>query len=421
MISLFVKTLSFFFFLSVPIYLIAQDTTQQIIHNRYNSAAQQEKPYVILISADGFRYDFAKKYNAENLLRLSEGGVSAESMLPSFPSLTFPNHYSIVTGMYPAHHGIVDNSFFDEHKNVSYSMGRRDAVRDSSWYGGTPLWVLAEEQKMLSASFYWVGSEAAIAGIKPTYDYNYNEAINMERRLEIVKDWLQLPADKRPHLITFYLPQVDHAGHTFGTAAKETGDSVHFVDDAVGKLTAIIATLNLPVNYIFVSDHGMTDVDTLHTIPLPSGIDTSKFKILNSDVMLHLYAKDKNDVQPTYEKLKAIAEDYDVYLTTAMPTQWHYSKQDDRYNRIGDIILISHLPKVFKVSNRKITPGKHGFDPAFKDMHATFYAWGPQFKQHKKIGTFENVNIYPLITKILGLSFTEKIDGNIEVLENILK
>lgn len=408
--------------LFVSLTLIAQDTTQQIINNRFNSLAQQDKPYVILISADGFRHDFADKYHAENLIHLSNQGVCAASMQPSFPSLTFPNHYTIITGMYPAHHGLVNNSFYDENKNASYSMGRRDAVRDSSWYGGTPLWVLAEEQQMISASFYWVGAEAAVHGIKPTYFYYYNESINIDKRIDIVKNWLQLPADKRPHLITFYLPEVDHAAHKYGTNAKETGDSVHFVDDAIGKLTAAVSTLHLPVNYIFVSDHGMTDVDVTNTIPLPSVIDTAKFKIPGgADALVHLYAKDKNDVQPTYEKLKAVAKDYDVYLTTAMPAQWHYSKTDDRYNRIGDIILIPHLPKVFNINNRKISPGKHGFDPALKDMQAVFYAWGPQFKTHKKIGSFENIHVYPLVAKILGLSYTEKIDGNIEVLENILK
>lgn len=416
------RSLSFISCFFILFSLSAQDTTQQIIPNRFNSAAQQEKPYVILISADGFRNDFAEKYQAKNLLRLSNEGVCAASMQPSFPSLTFPNHYTIATGMYPAHHGLVNNSFYDENKKASYSMGRRDAVQDSSWYGGTPLWVLAEEQQMISASFYWVGSEAAVHGIKPTYFYYYNETIGIDKRIDIVKNWLQLPADKRPHLITFYFPEVDHGAHKYGTNAKETGDSVHFVDDAIGKLTSAVDALHLPVNYIFVSDHGMTDVDITNTIPLPSVIDTAKFKIPGgADALVHLYAKDKNDVQPTYEQLKAVAKDYDVYLTTAMPVQLHYSKADDRYNRIGDIILIPHLPKVFNINNRKITPGKHGFDPALKDMQATFYAWGPQFKQHKKIGSFENIHVYPLVAKILGLSYTEKIDGNIKVLENILK
>lgn len=405
----------------ISLHLFSQDTTQLIVRDRANSKEQEDKPYVILISADGFRYDFADKFNAENLQNLRKEGVCAAYMQPSFPSLTFPNHYSIVTGLYPAHHGLVDNVFWDENKKAGYSLAKKETVRDSSWYGGTPLWVLAEEQHMLSASFYWVGSEAAVLGIKPTYDYNYSEAISMDKRIDIVKSWLQLPEDKRPHLITLYLPQVDHAAHKFGTGAKQTGDSVRFVDDAIGKLTTAIATLNLPVNYIFVSDHGMTDVDTANSIPLPYAIDTAKFKVFNSDALLHLYAKDKNDVQPTYEQLKSVAKDFDVYLATNMPAQWHYSKSDDRFNRIGDIILIPQLPKVFNINNRKITPGKHGFDPALTDMHATFYAWGPQFKQHMKIPGFENVNIYPIVAKILGLTYTEQIDGNLDVLKNILK
>jgi predicted AlkP superfamily pyrophosphatase or phosphodiesterase len=304
--------------------LFAQDTIQHVVPGRINSKEQQTKPYVILISADGFRYDFAQKFNAENLLRLSKEGISSDYMQPSFPSLTFPNHYTIVTGLYPAHHGLVDNSFFDEHKKASYSMSKKDAVRDSSWYGGTPLWVLAEEQHMLSASFYWVGSEAAMHGIKATYNYHYSEAISIDKRIDIVKSWLQLPADKRPHLITFYLPQVDHGAHKYGTNAKETGDSVRFVDDAIGKLTAAVATLNLPIDYIFVSDHGITDVDTANTIALPSAIDTSKFTMASGDALLHLYAKDKNNIQSAYEQLKSAAKDYDVYLATNTPAQWHY-------------------------------------------------------------------------------------------------
>ncbi|MEP6847015.1 MAG: ectonucleotide pyrophosphatase/phosphodiesterase, partial [Panacibacter sp.] len=337
---IFISLLSFIILSFISLKLFAQDTSQQIISDRFNSSIQQEKPYVILISADGFRYDFAEKFNATHLLHLRNEGIYAESMLPAFPSVTFPNHYTIVTGMYPAHHGLVNNTFYDENKKVAYSMSRRDAIRNSSWYGGTPLWVLAEQQYMISASFYWVGSEAPILGIRPTYYYNYNEAISIDKRIEAVINWLQLPADKRPHLITFYLPEVDHAAHKYGTNAKETGDSVHFVDDAIGKLTSAVDALNLPVNYIFLSDHGMTDVDTTSGIPLPPFIDTSKFKIPNGDIMLQLYAKDKNDVQPTYEKLKAVANEYDVYLTTNMPAQWHYNKSDDYYNRLGDIILI---------------------------------------------------------------------------------
>src|SRR5574338_438511 len=148
------------------------DTTQKIISGRINSPEQQLKPYVILISADGFRYDYADKYEAKNLLQLSSEGVRAESMIPSYPSLTFPNHYTIVTGLYPSHHGLVNNFFYDRNRKAFYSMRNPKTVKDGTWYGGTPLWVLAEQQQMLTASFYWVGSEADIKGVLSTYYYS---------------------------------------------------------------------------------------------------------------------------------------------------------------------------------------------------------------------------------------------------------
>ena len=354
-------------------------------------------------------------------LRLSKQGVAASSMIASFPSLTFPNHYTIVTGLYPAHHGLVNNNFYDENKKASYSLGNKKAVADSSWYGGTPLWVLAEKQNMLSASFFWVASESAIQGVRPTYYYNYSDAFKIDQRINAVKSWLLLPADKRPHFITFYFPEVDHESHTYGPDSKQTEEAVHFVDESIGKMAEMVDALHLQVNFIFVSDHGMTAVDTAHSIQIPAALDTNKFIIPRGDALVQLYAKDKKDILPTYEALKKEAKEYDVYLTQNMPTRWHYGKKDDRYNRLGDIILTPHLPMCFNFGKRPVTPGKHGFDPALPDMHATFYAWGPQFKNNKKIDGFENVDIYPLVAKLLGLTYTEKIDGRLKVLKNVLK
>ena len=401
--------------------IFAQDTTQYIIPGRENALNQQQKPYVILISADGFRYDLAEKYDAEFLKKISLEGVKAVSMKPSYPSLTFPNHYSIITGLYPSHHGIVDNTFYDKARNQFYRIRDKKAVQDPTWYGGVPLWVLAERQKMLSASFYWVGSESHIDGVDPTYYFNYNEAIPIDRRIEILKEWLQLPADKRPHFITFYFPEVDHAEHRYGTNSPETRDAVQFVDHSMQKMNEMCAQLNLPINFIFVSDHGMTNMDTLHTIPRPLVIDTSKFIIASGTSIAHLYAKNKKDIKPTYKKLKAVAKDYDVYLAKRIPKRWHYSKKDDRFDRIGDILLVPHLPQGFSFSGRKISFGEHGFDNSLAEMQATFYAWGPAFKEHYQIGNFTNINIYPLIADVLGLNIDSKIDGKLKVLEGILK
>lgn len=405
-----------------PVFLFAQvDIAQHIVPGRSNSEQQQQKPYVILISADGFRYDLADRYHATHLQQLRSNGVAAKAMIPSYPSLTFPNHYTLVTGLYPSHHGLVDNTFYDRKRNEIYRLGNRKVVEDSSWYGGTPLWVLAEQQHMVTASFYWVGSESAIKGVRPTYYYRYNDSIDMDTRIEQVKNWLTLPEDKRPHFITFYMPQVDHEEHMYGPESKQAEEAVHFIDEKIAQMVHMTDSLKLPVNYIFLSDHGMMTVDTTNTLSLPSAIDTTKFKVPDSDVLLHLYAWNASDVQPTYTALKKQAVGFDVYLAGNTPPRWHYSTSDDRYNRIGDILLVPKPPRAFNIHHRKTTPGKHGYDNALPQMWATFYAWGPAFKQHLQIDAFENVNVYPLIAKILGLNITEKIDGSIKVLEPVLK
>lgn len=408
-------------FLIQTVYVLAQtDTAQKVIAGRSNSKEQQDKPYVIMISADGFRYDYAEKYHADHLLALASDGVKAESMIPSFPSVTFPNHYTMVTGLYPSHAGLVINNFYDRTLQRFYSY-KGPTVSEGIWYGGTPLWVLAEKQQMVTASYFWVGSEAPIQGILPTYYYKYNSAAPINQRISTVVSWLKLPADKRPHLITFYLPQVDHEGHKHGPDSKEVENAVHFIDSAVYQLTEAVKTTGLNVNYIFVSDHGMTTVDTAHTMKLPATVDTSKFIVSGDGLLVELYAKNVNDIPKTYEQLKKEAKDYDVFLRVNMPEHFHYGKSDDWHNRIGDILLIARWPKIFALGKYKPDPGQHGYDPAVvKDMHATFYAWGPAFKSHTQVAPFPNVDIYPVVTQILGLNYAEKIDGTKHLANEVL-
>lgn len=397
------------------------DTVQKIVTGRKNSIEQQKKPYVILISADGFRYDYAQKYQASHLLELSSAGVRATSMIPSYPSVTFPNHYALVSGLYPSHSGLVNNVFYDRDRRDSYFMGDKNKVADGSWYFGSPLWVLAEQQHLLSASFYWVASEAAIQHITPTYYYTYNEKINIHNRINAVINWLNMPAEDRPHFITFYFPQVDHAGHVYGPDAPETAREVHFVDSAVNELTKAVKTTGLDVNFIFVADHGMTNVDKDHPISIPAAIDTSKFIISGDGTLVELYAKNGADIQTAYSNLKQKAKDYDVYLKTNIPAKLHYGQTDDWHNRIGDILLIPHHPKIFNLWGKKINPGWHGYDPGLiKDMHATFLAWGPAFKPHTVIQPFENVDVFNLVKSILGLSYAGKIDATDKLAHTVL-
>ena len=401
--------------------LHGQDTIQQVVSGRKNSATQLNKPYVILISADGFRYDYADKYNAVNLLQLRSSGVQAKSMIPVYPSVTFPNHYSIATGMYPAHHGLVYNQFYDRGRKATYSIGNRKTVEDGSWYGGTPIWVLAEQQGMLSASYYFVGTEAAIKQTYPTYWYRFGENTDINYRINKVVDWLKLPEDIRPHFITFYISNVDHDGHMFGPDALQTEVAVQFVDKAIGSMVEKVSALGLPVNYIFLSDHGMAAVDTVTRINIATMIDTSRFIMRGGGTSLHLYAKDTTDIEPTYQLLKKKERFFTVYRREDIPAKWHYTKTDDRFNRIGDIFIAPQYPKVLSGYGNRISPGAHGFDPSIKKMHASFYAWGPQIKTGKTIRSFENIHVYPLICRLLGLTYTEQIDGDPKVLEKIIR
>ncbi|MBL7740510.1 MAG: alkaline phosphatase family protein [Chitinophagaceae bacterium] len=412
-------------FVGLTFYVLAcsaqPDTVQKIITGRTNSAEQQQKPYVILISADGFRYDYAEKYGAKNLLALANSGVKAEAMIPSYPTVTFPNHYSIATGLYPSHHGLVNNYFYSPGRKQFYSMKDRQAVRDGTWYGGIPVWVLAEQQHMLSASFYWVGSEAAIKGIRPTYYYQYNEDIPIERRIQGVVDWLELPADRRPHLITFYIPEVDDAGHDYGPDAPETARAVKWVDSVVQKLYETVQATGLRVNFLFVSDHGMTNIETIHTLPMPAAVDTGKFYIPRGFELAALYAKNKKDIRPVYRKLKKQEKGFTAYLKTNMPSYLCYSKKDDHMNVIGDILLVPDWPRTFNFYSGHPDPGAHGFDPLrVKDMQAVFYAWGPDLK-NIQIPAFENIHVYPVMARLLGLSYTHTIDGNAELADRIVK
>lgn len=418
-----------FFFILFSVLFFSQkkevDTAQIIIPNRYNSVEAQTKPYVIMISADGFRYDYAKKYNAQNLLNFAEKGVQAKAMIPSFPSVTGPNHYTLVTGMVPSHTGFVDNYFYDAKRNDYFSMSNRDKISDGSWLGGIPLWSLAELQGVLSASLFWVASNSDAGKIRPTYYYDYHEKFTADQKISIVLNWLKLPEEKRPHFISFYFPEVDKAGHIFGPESKETAEAVKFVDETVGRLISEINALNLPnVNFIFVSDHGMIDVDTKHPIKIPEMLfDKSRFDFVSGQTLLRIHVKNPNEIKEVYRDLKKNrSKDYKVYLTDRFPKRLQYSTKDDRFGRIGEILLVPNAPKIFLRPDENTKSGKHGYNPyQVPEMKATFYAWGPAFKQNFEIGEFRNVNVYPLVAEILGLKISEPIDGNIKVLKKTLK
>src|ERR1700722_2650583 len=278
-------------------FAFAQDTAPVIaVSNPPNTAVQQAKHYVVLVSLDGFRWDYPGKYGTPHLLALGAAGASApEGMLPVYPSLTFPNHISIVTGLYPEHHGIVGNSFWDPAREQTYVYTQAQSNSDGSWYSGTPLWVLAEQQGMRSACLFWPGSEAEIQGKRPSYYLHFDDKLDDEKRVDQVIAWLRLPAEQRPHFITLYYSNVDHAGHAHGPDSDEVRDAVHHVDEMIGDLQQKLAALKLPVNLVVVADHGMV---TLQGDPINLGA-FAHLDGVHTDGSL-LYAKTDADAARLY-------------------------------------------------------------------------------------------------------------------------
>ncbi|MCP5051927.1 MAG: alkaline phosphatase family protein, partial [bacterium] len=214
----------------------------------------------------------------------------SKGLIPVYPSKTFPNHYSIVTGMYAGNHGIVSNEFYDPQKGKRYSVRDRSTIKDGSWYGGVPLWVLAEKQGMLTAPYFWVGSETNILGTLPTYYYSFDSKVPyLDRARQVIK-WLKLPLEKRPHFITLYFSIVDTMGHRYGPGSKQLKDAVFKVDGVLDWLFKEIEKLELPVNIIIVSDHGMMEMDTAKIEYLDDYVDLEKFHIELFESHCFLYA-----------------------------------------------------------------------------------------------------------------------------------
>jgi predicted AlkP superfamily pyrophosphatase or phosphodiesterase len=417
---------------SAPAQSVANDGLAAPIFTDHgpNTAEQQAKPYVILVSLDGFRYDYPRKYSAANILALGTRGASApEGMIPAYPSVTFPNHLTLVTGLYPEHHGIVGNAFYDPARKQTYSYHDPATEVDGTWYGGTPLWVLAEQQGMRAACFFWPGSEADIQGVRPTYYMKYDQKYPDDKRVDQVLAWLRLPAEQRPHFITLYMSDVDGAGHGHGPDSPEVAEAVTKVDKEIGRLAEGVAELKLPVDLVVLADHGMTKVDGEWT-NLDQYFDKS---LVVTPVESFLYPKSEADAAKIYAALNGKSDKFKVYRNGKVPPGLHF----DGNPREGDpvvvatgtyLLRVSAPPAVTDAAMRFYGPmmGSHGFDPAkFPEMKAIFFAAGPDIRAGTKVAPFQNVAVYPFVARILGLDITNletgAIDGTIAPLQGILK
>ena len=395
------------------------------VDNGPNSARAQSQHYVVLVSLDGFRWDYAKRDNATHLLALGrQGAWASEGMLPSYPSLTFPNHFTIVTGLYPEHHGLVANSFLDPDRQARYGMSDAKAVTDGTWYSGTPLWSLAESQGMRTACIFWPGSEAKIAGFRPTWYAQFDSKTQatpavQQARIDDTVALLRLPAEERPHFIVIYYSEPDHEGHQFGPDAPETRAAEHKVDELVGKLKSALDATRLPVDLVVVSDHGMVRVQG-------SGVALDKFADLAGFETVGdlLYGKTEEDRARVYNQLKKASSQFVVYRRKNVPAELNYNQNPREGDPVviatGPYAILAHAPSADRPDSGPPV-GAHGYDPRkVPEMKASFFAAGPDIVKGKTVAPFENVNLYPWIAHLLGL-IPAKNDGNLNILAGTLR
>ena len=370
--------------------------------------------YVVLVSMDGFRWDYARQFNLPNLKQIAKEGVHAKSMWPSYPSKTFPNHYSIVTGLYPDHHGIINNAFYDTALNESFLLST-NAKNDSRFYGGNPIWNVAEQQGVKTASFFWPGSDTDQK--RPTYYKNYDDKVPYGTRIDTVIKWLQLPEKERPHLITLYFDEPDHTGHDFGPLSPENKKMVVKMDSIMGQLSSKLNRLAIgkQINLIIVSDHGMTNISNDKKVAILDYIKPEWLgykTVINPIMSLEAKAGFQDSIALALKKVPHIK----FWKSTDVPKRLHYGTNP----RVHDFVIEAKkgYSLVSKI-DQNIKGGTHGYDNKEKDMHAIFYAKGPAFKVDKKVGTFQNVSVYPLIAHILGLQIDE-VDGKLSDVKTML-
>jgi predicted AlkP superfamily pyrophosphatase or phosphodiesterase len=384
------------------------------------TSTASEEPYVIMLSMDGWRWDYAGRVPTPNLDRIAAQGVKAEYVKPAFPSKTFPNHYSMATGLYPDNHGIVNNNFYCPELDMVYRLGDREAVENGIFYKGEPIWVTAEKQGMTTASFFWVGSEAPVQGIQPTYWKRYDGHVPFENRIDTVIAWLSLPIEKRPRLITFYFQEPDSQGHTYGPDAPEVDAMVMQLDSLVGMLLHKISQLPIApqINLIVTSDHGMTALSTERYVDLNQYVRREWFERTQGGNPLFSLQPVEDKKEYVYNILKSVPH-ISVWKAGEVPERLHYGHNP----RTLDLIVLAD--STWSVGwgpprGSYATGGGHGWDNAQKDMHTIFYAMGPAFKQNHQHPPIEVVDLYPLIAHILKLQ-PARVDGKLERTRDMLQ
>ena len=383
--------------------------------NGPNSAQAQH--YLVLVSLDGFRWDYPQRDDATHLLALGKAGASApDGMLPSYPALGAPNRFTLVTGLYPGHHGLIAKSFYDPAHGARFSADEAKQADDGSWYGGVPLWSLAESQGMRAAVIGWPGSNAAIAKFRPSY--SVAPGGSFAACLKRVSNWLRLPPAERPHLIAVEISEAAVEARRFGPDAAETKAAVLSADGFIGRLKADLNATGLPVDLVVVSDRGMAKTDggwiTLDQFTSLAGFET---------VGSLLYSPAEQVRERVYRQLNHVSSMFAVYRRKDLPPEFHAGQNpregDPVVMATGPYAIRAHAPSAGKSEAPPL--GVDGIDPqAQPEMKAIFFAAGPDIVPGKTVSSFENVNLYPWMAHLLGLK-APKSDGSLNILAGTLR
>jgi predicted AlkP superfamily pyrophosphatase or phosphodiesterase len=386
------------------------------------------QPTVLLISLDGFRYDYLNLYRPVNLNTLAAEGVRARWMIPSFPSKTFPNHYTIATGLYPQNHGIVENNIYDPVFKAVFTLADRNEVENSRWWLGEPIWVTAEKQGQRSASVFYPGTEAEIAGTRPSFWRKYDEGTSNEVRVDTILSWLDLPRGQRPTFLALYFSDPDDAGHAFGPISDETKKAVLKVDGEISRLIKGLKAREIfsQINLIIVSDHGMATVRWSNAILLDRLFDLKlASRIFWTREIVSIFPKPGKEDE-IYQSLKQrLPPQARVYRKAEMPARFHYSQSP----RIAPLLVLpaegwiltnsKEFSELQAKGETKTSRGGHGYDNQLASMRAIFIGHGAAFRKGKLVEPFENIQVYNIMSRILGLKPAPN-DGNYRAAKAVL-
>ena len=377
---------------------------------------EQRDPVTILISIDGFRPDYLERGITPNLSALAASGIYGP-MRPSFPSKTFPNHWTLVTGKTPDHHGIVGNTMEDAARpGEVFKM----ATQDPFWWNqAEPIWITAEKQGIRSATMFWPGSEVDFNGVRPAGWWPFNQKLSNDRRINAIVDWMRRPADIRPRLVTLYFDTVDTAGHYYGPAPGEKlHAAISAVDSEIGRLKQQLDNLDQPVNFVIASDHGMTETAPDRIIYLDQIMARDQYRVVEDGNYLAVEPLEGNRDAVRAAFLQP-HEHMQCWDRQNIPPELGYGTNP----RVPSIfclvetgwVVLQDVPEWMTG-----TGGGHGYDHRDPDMMAFFLSSGPAIRAGGQLPAFDNVDIYSLVAKLTGVNPVAG-DGSLAPFEPVLK